>query len=254
MINLKELLLSSYWVVLNYSSFKKHLKQEYDIVSIKPLFFRNWHNGSSYFIAQNSNEEVFIKIDRYGRNMIYNENAAFNKFKSNKLNFVVDTYENGTVDGFDYIIQKYQSSYYSLDSIMSKEEIDNDRYCLIINRLSNIINEFHIEEVVHRDIRPENILIRYRDDKLELKIIDFSFMIDSNLSNRKLFKEIEGKNKTETIIWLGDIYKPDLYVWDDGFSLDLINNQLIELEIENPHIDTSQLIDVISYEAVSLRN
>lgn len=50
----------------------------------------------------------------------------------------------------------------------------------IIYKLISAVNYLHTIDIVHRDLKPDNILILDREDKFNIKIIDFglSFKFD----------------------------------------------------------------------------
>jgi serine/threonine protein kinase len=81
----------------------------------------------------------------------------------------------------------------------------------------------HAKEIVHRDIRPENLIIKKDGTPV---LIDFQFSVDFK---RKRYKEfISVRKNPELIIGLGDKFAKNTFHWDDAYSvskiLDLLKN------------------------------
>ena len=106
----------------------------------------------------------------------------------------------------------------------------------IASQLIGIVEELHDKKVIHRDLRPDNIFLKF-NNTVKLVLIDFSFVIDSDNWNKSpRFREIQN-TKRSMDIWkaLGQEYKPEELQWDDAFAIHKIlyeNNHLFNISNE----------------------
>lgn len=71
-----------------------------------------------------------------------------------------------------------------------KMSVDERKY--LVNQLFRAFNYLHSKNVLHRDISPNNILIRYYEDTLVLKIADFGLVKTADSTLTSLLTELKG--------------------------------------------------------------
>ncbi len=227
-INLfKANVLSVIWVIKYYLLFKFFLYHRYGIKNLKIFNFFNWHGGASYFTAKMKNSEVFIKTDWYSWGILQNEKIALEALSVEKENKHFPTvYLYSNLFGNDFLVYEFLNgkSINSLD-MNSVGNIEKVVYN-IGQQFIDILKVLQRKSFIHRDIRPDNIMILYLNENLLIKIIDFSYCISSK--DKHNFIEIDFLPIAEKILSaLGEVYKPDEFDWDDSYSLHMIYSELL---------------------------
>jgi len=88
----------------------------------------------------------------------------------------------------------------------------------LLKQLCAILNTLHETQIIHRDIRPANLMVEMREEEWRLVLIDFAFSIgkDPNAFNELAFF----LDRLELLKDLGgERYKPESYKWDDAYSV-----------------------------------
>ena len=95
---------------------------------------------------------------------------------------VVQVYETGEKDGRSYEIQEFVE-HGSLSDLLSPfpDGLPDDRMKEILQELLIAVKHLHERDVIHRDIKPTNVLIR-SSDPLDLVLADFGIASRSELS------------------------------------------------------------------------
>ncbi|MDQ0339455.1 serine/threonine protein kinase [Caldalkalibacillus uzonensis] len=215
---LKENFKSALWYVTKYKGFRRDLSQKFGIENIRPYKFLSWHHNCNYFIGEKPNKEkIFIKtggifnlIQREFEviNYISNYDPLFYKQHLPQVELI------GECCGESFIAVKFIEGK-TLDKMLKEHIITTSQKKMLLEQFIESINLLHSVGIVHRDIRPANIIITGKE-KLNLVVIDFAFSVSVE-SNR--FPETEYVKKNKRYIYhLGDGFNPSLLTWDDAYS------------------------------------
>ncbi len=215
-----------FWIVTKYKNFKKLLKDK-NISDIKIFKIRLWHQGSHYFTGflKDDNLKVFIKTG--GKlNLIHREMCVLSYiYERCKADFSwavsrIISYSCESTPSFlalEYVNAK------TLSSLMKSNSLSNDDISAIIKQFIEISNFLYRYKLVHRDIRPDNILISKKNNIPKVVLIDFAFTV--SIADPQ-FAELEVVNNIDTLYFLGAGYNPVPLVWDDAYSLYKIAEEL----------------------------
>lgn len=223
-ILLKQIMVSSVWIIFEYSNMKKMLRTEYLLEKIQLFKFKSWHSGYKYLTAYKEGKKYFIKIDSTYK-VIKNEIISTNILREiNKINFPQINYY-GQFKKDEFIIMEYIEGE-SLQDIIDCGKY-KDRVYEIISQLNIILTCLHNKNIIHRDIKPNNFIVNIMEDNtLNLTLIDFTFCI--SLENNQI-KEIKQLNKNIKVLeGLGEQYKLSKNIWDDAYSISKIIEALNE--------------------------
>ena len=129
-------------------------------------------------------------------NAIKNEIYLLQKMKNEK--FIVQMYDYISLkinNYFYYLILMEYCKYHTLLEYIDKNKIlDDSQIYYIIYQIAIGLKALHKNKYYHRDLRPENILLRNRNDKyIEIAICDFGSATNQIYSNEKL-KNIQSLN------------------------------------------------------------
>ena len=162
-------------------------------------------NGTEYFIksrglAQSARREFKVIEELRNENTKYFPKNYYFK-SSEQINFIILEKLNGLK--LSYILEKGNI-----------DEFSNTYKQNIYNGIFNILQILHKLKIVHRDIRPENLIIK--EDGTPI-LFDFQFAVDVN---RKKFKEFKIVRKNSKYIkGLGGSYSKNYLHWDDAYSV-----------------------------------
>lgn len=168
-------------------------------------------NGCLYFYKYENNTKIsFVKCMDYFKTYINEiesltllkdcENDFYPKLISFDKKFYV---EESIVNGIT--LREYLNKY-KLNSQDSKK---------IIEFLIKILDDLYARNIIHRDIRPQNIMVSTINGKINnLYLIDFGFSINPKIKDLN-YNNLFDKRVLKA---LGDNYKPSLYEYDDAIS------------------------------------
>lgn len=169
------------------------------------------------------------------KNRFFNEAVTLSKLSHNNI---VTLYDFTEQDGNLYLIMEYVSGK-SLDEMIRENSLSINRGLKIFNEILNGFSYAHREGVVHRDIKPGNIIITGNDTP---KILDFGIakIMDSDITMTKtgtrmgsvLYmspEQILGKN----IDYRSDIYSLGVTLFQILSGMLPYSNALSEFEIQN---------------------
>ena len=148
------------------------------ILNNKYQIIKNIGEGtfSKVFLGKNikTGEEIAIKIQHNDVTNILKYEARIYKYLRDVSGIpVMRNY--GTDQGFNYLVIDY------LDKTLDKYDLDHKRIIELLPEAINIIEHIHNLGIIHRDIKPDNFLIK--SSTRELYLIDFGLSklyIDKN--------------------------------------------------------------------------
>ena len=114
----------------------------------------------------------------------------------------------------------------------------------------NILKILHKLKIVHRDIRPQNLIIKHDGTPI---LIDFQFAVDIKRIKYKEFQIV--RKNPELIIGLGDKFAKNIFHWDDAYSVNEIFD-LLKIKNDPDFIKIKNTISKMigRYEIISVHN
>ena len=138
---------------------------------------------------------------------------------------IVKYYDYFEEEDYIYLMMEYLEGGTLKEYITNKKEITEDEARKIIKQLLVALSYLHyVSDICHRDVKPENIMFRNKNDINELKLLDFGLSSDS----------FESKNSLEncgTLIYMAPeqiskmIYSKAVDVWSVGIILYMLLNK-----------------------------
>ncbi|RXK00102.1 hypothetical protein CRU98_02820 [Arcobacter sp. CECT 8986] len=156
-----------------------------------------------------SDGKVVIKFTNYKRNKGIDDYAYLNEAiwldRLQKFEFVPKFYGQEKRDNNIYLVMENIKGS-SLENLSFKEWFFLKKNINIFeNILKDILQAFKKEKLIHRDIRPHNIILFNQENKLKVKIIDFQYMISVYEDLNVPKKSLEHYQKVKENI--GDIWR-----------------------------------------------
>lgn len=177
MFNVKYIMLSmiSYlkWILFEKKRICNDLMSKYCVTSIREFKPMTWKNGVKYFVGNVKEKKVFIKTG--GKlNIVTRELKTMQYIKQKKLleQATVDLY-NKPSENDNVVIVSFIEGKSLLEYKNASEDISTD----IIKQLYAIYCALRDNNIYHLDIRPQNFIVKERDGKVKVIIIDFGFAL-----------------------------------------------------------------------------
>jgi len=239
--------------ILNYKKDIESLSK-IKLKNIKPYLVNEWKNSSGfiYFKAETEDKKkIFIK----SRGIEESSSREYKVIKElrnvNPKYFPKEHYFKSGKD-VNYIAMEEVEGQ-RLDRLINLAEFEtkpNHYKENLYHGIFNILKILHKLKIVHRDIRPQNLIIKHDGTPV---LIDFQFAVDIKRIKYKEFQIV--KKKPELIIGLGDKFAKNIFHWDDAYS---VNKIFDLLKIKNDP-DFMKIKDMISemigrYEIISVHN
>ena len=219
---------------------KNHLKicrdlRDLNVKKVKVFKFKNWHNSFAYYTGIFNGNLVFIKISTKHL-FLENEKIFYDIFK-NDLS-LLKVMSLSKKNNIQILISEFSNE----KELTEQDILDNPDRLLQIYEIIRIINS---KDCIHRDIKLNNFLLM--DNKV--RIIDFTFSTSLNHSN--MFKELIIDNNDDAIVLknLGGIYKPNIFQWNDFYSINLILGRLFSEDM-----DIEKRLEIIKFKELFKEN
>ena len=181
------------------------------------------------------NIDVAIKFLKQGITSSYVEDSI--RFKReieavSKLNHsnIIQLYDSGEYKNTPYLVMELLEGDSLSNLIIQNKKISIDKILKIIKQLAITLNYIHNKKIIHRDIKPNNIIIIKKKDDYIVKLLDFGLALIMELSQIKGDKNIIGTFGYMSPEATGIIKKP-IDERSDLYSLGIIFYQLLTGEL-----------------------
>ena len=236
--------------------YKKDIKSfsKIKLKNIKPYLVNEWKNSSGfiYFKAETENKKkLFIKsrgIEESSRR----EYKVIKELRNvNQKYFPKEYYFKSEKDVNFIIMEEVEGQ--RLDRLINSNEFEikpNQYKENLYNGIFNILKILHKLKIVHRDIRPQNLIIKHDGTPV---LIDFQFAVDIKRIKYKEFQIV--RKNPELIIGLGDKFAKNIFHWDDAYSVYKIFD-LLKIKNDSDFIKIKNMISKMigRYEIISVHN
>lgn len=144
---------------------------------------------------------------------------------------VLDVYENEKF--FQLVMEKHGSGMDLFEFIDRRPAMDEQLGCYIFRQIVNAVHYLHSLNILHRDIKDENIII---DQYFHVKLIDFGSA--TFMEEGKLFSTFYGTTEyCSPEVLAGNKYAgPELEIWSLGVTL------FVLIFFENPFLDIEETL------------
>ncbi|MDA7824101.1 AarF/UbiB family protein [Candidatus Pelagibacter sp.] len=222
--------------------------------NIKPYLVNEWKNSSGfiYFKAETENKKkLFIK----SRGIEESSSREYKVIKElrnvNQKYFPKEYYFKSEKDVNFIIMEEVEG--HRLDRLINSNEFEikpNQYKENLYNGIFNILKILHKLKIVHRDIRPQNLIIKQDGTPV---LIDFQFVVDIKRIKYKEFQIV--RKNPELIIGLGDKFAKNIFHWDDAYSVYKIFD-LLKIKNDSDFIKIKNMISKMigRYEIISVHN
>ena len=189
-----------------------------NLKNVEPYKVSEWKNfsGYIYFRAETDKKKrLFIK----SRGIDDSSNREYQVIKelSNiDQKYFPKLYYLKSLEEINFIIME-EIEGQRLDHLVNSNEFESKSNQFkenIYKGIFKILKILHKSKIVHRDIRPQNLLIKNDGTPV---LIDFQFAVDNKRTKYKEFNIV--KKNPELIIGLGDKFAKNIFHWDDAYSV-----------------------------------
>ena len=175
-----------------------------------------------------TNEEVAVKIvNKENKKQILNLKSEINILKQLKHKCIIEFKHYIETKTKIFIIMEY-IKHGTLKSLIDKRNADKlnfteEEVSLIMKSLFEAINYIHSFEIVHRDVKPENILIEDLKDLSKIKLCDFGL-------SAQFFEDQEEFEFCGTVIFMAPeligkkFYSKSIDIWSCGIIMFILLN------------------------------
>ena len=123
-------------------------------------------------------EKVAIKImdkeqilsDELNKERVLNEISILKIVRHNNI---IKLYEVMETPQKIYLVMEYCDNGEMFDYIVAKQHLTEEQACVFFQEIIDALTYLHSQKIVHRDVKPENILLQTFGNTLTTKLIDF---------------------------------------------------------------------------------
>jgi len=199
------------------SDFIRYLEREHGIVEVKPFAPPN-KLAFQYFTGEVPKEKkVFIKMEGRVEHASAREAFFINLLrKSGKAGFFPKIIACQTKKPFPFIATEFIKGQ-TLEKFLCQNRPNPKILPSLLEQICSILEILHGAKVVHRDVRPPNLMVRTKKDHPYLRIILIDFAYAVRL--KPLVAELPFVAANIAILRkLGTGYKPREFQWDDAYA------------------------------------
>ncbi|CAD8097302.1 unnamed protein product [Paramecium sonneborni] len=146
----------------------------------KPLSQLGGSNQDELYLCSDLINKKQFEIKCHSKNQfedsmsrIYNEIQCLNKIKSE---YVQSLHEVFIGENTVYLIQEHLEGV-NLYELLQRVTFDKTQILIIMKQLLNAVRDIHSQNIMHRDIKPTNIVFQNKDSLEGLKLIDFHLAV-----------------------------------------------------------------------------
>tara|TARA_B110000091_G_C13821894_1_gene481563 strand:+ start:6032 stop:6667 length:636 start_codon:yes stop_codon:yes gene_type:complete len=178
--------------------------------------FVDWTTETFYFKANFEGKNIFIKLLKHENKNI--REAEVLKYISNceSESFASKLIYESPIKTKSVIVTEIIEG-----EVLKEKNIDFELFLLITDQFIEILNSLQKLDIVHCDIRPNNIIIT---PSKQVKLIDFEYAICKSIQNLNNLK-FENKLILQN---LGEEYSCKGFIWDDAYSFYRIIKNILE--------------------------
>ncbi|EAR97822.2 kinase domain protein (macronuclear) [Tetrahymena thermophila SB210] len=119
-----------------------------------------------------------------------------------------------------YLVMEYLSGGTLRDKFINKEELTEYQISQVMQKLFYAINYLHTRNIVHRDLKLENVVYTSTDENAEIKIIDFGLSKKLNVrSSRKRHTKVGSAYYMAPEVLLHEKYERECDMWSLGVMM-----------------------------------
>jgi len=142
---------------------------------------QNIETKESYVAKMFSFPQSPIKEDDFQslieRQVVLNEVHALREIQHPNIIRMKEVHE---LNGIMVLVMEFISGPSLLKHILSKGHLPEMEVSFIMDKLLHTLQDLHAKQIVHRNLKPENILLDYTSNGTELKLTEFGFSCSVN--------------------------------------------------------------------------
>lgn len=225
---LKWLLAAAAWRVRWERRFVCHLERR-GIREVRPHSWCSWALGVRLYLAQTpAGERVMVKVfDQAAPAEL--EARGLSRMQGRGLAPAVVAHE---IAPLPYVVLTYVGQDDLSSYLVHADQVEVTRMAY---RLVEIVDGLHAARLVHRDLRPPNLLVRREEGGSSMVLIDFATSIDPTRCDEIDRVRTEGAKALRV---LGDAYRASADLWDDAASALLVLERDLGPHMERRHRET----------------
>ena len=117
-------------------------------------------------------EAIYLISNQFLQQVVLNEIKALRSIDHPNINKLYEVHE---LNGVIVLIMEFISGHSLLKHILTKGHLPDTEVVYIMENVLNSLKALHEQKVIHRNLKPENILLDYGPNGTELKLTDFGF-------------------------------------------------------------------------------